>query len=170
MTVLIELDYQDALESASSDLPCASFIEQAIVTTLQYSETIIPHEFKQVWAQQQSLSITVRCVEPEESQQLNYDYRGKNKPTNVLSFPFESPADFFVPLLGDLVICADVVKNEAQEQNKTILAHWAHMTVHGCLHLLGYDHINEHEADTMESLEVSIMQQLGFDNPYEVAV
>lgn len=167
MTDLIELDYQNALGGTLADLPNEEFIEQAIVTTLQYSETIIPHDLNQALVQQQPLSITVRCVESEESQQLNHDYRGKNKPTNVLSFPFESPAEFFVPLLGDLVICADVVRIEAQQQNKTVLAHWAHMIVHGCLHLLGYDHINDSEADEMESLEIKILRQLGYNNPYQ---
>jgi probable rRNA maturation factor len=105
-----------------------------------------------------------------ESQELNHQYRGKNKPTNVLSFPFEIPEHLpegvEIELLGDLIICAPVVEREAQEQNKALLAHWAHMTLHGCLHLLGYDHIEDKEAEEMESLEIEILQKMGFPNPY----
>lgn len=111
--------------------------------------------------------LTIRIVDADESQQLNNTYRGKDKPTNVLSFPFEAPPEVDLPLLGDLVICASVVENEAQEQNKPLTAHWAHMTVHGCLHLLGYDHIEDAEAEEMESLEMTLIQSLGFNNPYE---
>ncbi|RKS87101.1 putative rRNA maturation factor [Orbus hercynius] len=110
--------------------------------------------------------LTIRIVDADESQQLNHTYRHKDKPTNVLSFPFESPIEIETPLLGDLVICKKIVEQEAQEQNKSLSAHWAHMIVHGCLHLLGYDHIEDDEAEEMESLEIEIMAQLGFDNPY----
>ncbi|WP_299490874.1 rRNA maturation RNase YbeY [uncultured Shewanella sp.] len=111
--------------------------------------------------------ITIRIVDNEESQQLNSDYRGKDKPTNVLSFPFEAPAEIELPLLGDLIICAPVVSKEAQAQNKTLQAHWAHMVVHGTLHLLGYDHIDNNEAEEMESIETQIITQLGFEPPYQ---
>ncbi|WP_028775247.1 rRNA maturation RNase YbeY [Shewanella waksmanii] len=111
--------------------------------------------------------LTIRIVDEQESQSLNHSYRGKDKPTNVLSFPFEAPPEIEIPLLGDLVICAPVVKNEAIEQKKTLQAHWAHMVVHGCLHLLGYDHIEDDEAEEMESLETLLIQQLGFENPYK---
>jgi probable rRNA maturation factor len=110
--------------------------------------------------------LTIRLVTPDESQQLNAEYRGKDKPTNVLSFPFEAPPQVPIPLLGDLVVCVDVVEQEAAEQGKTTTAHWAHMIVHGCLHLLGYDHIKDDEADIMEGLEREIMAQLGFSDPY----
>lgn len=110
--------------------------------------------------------LTIRIVECQESQALNSQYRGKDKPTNVLSFPFEAPPGFELNLLGDLVICAEVVENEAKEQKKALEAHWAHMVVHGCLHLLGFDHINNDEAEEMEGLEVEILQQLGYDDPY----
>jgi probable rRNA maturation factor len=110
--------------------------------------------------------VTVRIVDAAESQQLNFNYRGKDKPTNVLSFPFQCPPGVTLPLLGDLVICAPVVEIEAVEQNKTPTAHWAHMVVHGCLHLLGFDHINDNDAEQMEAEEVTILQQLGFTNPY----
>ena len=111
--------------------------------------------------------ITIRIVDEQESQQLNNTYRHKDKPTNVLSFPFESPIEIEVPLLGDLIICKQVVEAEAKEQDKSLTAHWAHMIVHGCLHLLGYDHILDEEAEEMENIEIDIMQQLGFNNPYQ---
>ena len=110
--------------------------------------------------------MTVRIVDETESQQLNFDYREKDKPTNVLSFPFQCPPGIELPLLGDLVICAGVVAQEATEQNKSLDAHWAHMVVHGSLHLLGFDHINDDDAAQMEAEEVTILQQLGFTNPY----
>lgn len=111
--------------------------------------------------------LTVRIVDEAESQELNFTYRQKNKPTNVLSFLFESPIEMETPLLGDLIICAQIVKKEAQEQNKAIEAHFAHLLLHGCLHLLGYDHIEDEEAIEMEALEVELLTELGFNNPYD---
>lgn len=116
---------------------------------------------------QEIAEVTVRIVDEEESQQLNFDYREKDKPTNVLSFPFELPPGVEeLPLLGDLVICAQVVAAEAKEQGKELHHHWAHMVVHGCLHLLGFDHINDADAEEMEAEEILILQQLGIKNPY----
>lgn len=115
---------------------------------------------------QQEAEVTVRIVDEAESRELNHTYRGKDKPTNVLSFPFEAPPGLELPLLGDLVICRQVVEAEAVEQGKTLDAHWAHMVVHGSLHLLGYDHIEDEEAEEMEQLERDIMQELGFADPY----
>ena len=112
------------------------------------------------------VEMTVRIVDEAESHELNLTYRGKDRPTNVLSFPFECPDEVELPLLGDLVICRQVVEREAAEQEKPLMAHWAHMVVHGCLHLLGYDHLEDDEAEEMESLETQIMQGLGFDDPY----
>lgn len=112
--------------------------------------------------------LTVRLVDSIESQQLNNTYRGKDKPTNVLSFPFEAPVD--IPLdeeyLGDLVICVPVVNQEAEEQGKPALHHWAHMVIHGTLHLLGYDHITDDDAEEMEQLERELLLQLGIPDPY----
>ncbi|MGH1388702.1 MAG: rRNA maturation RNase YbeY [Aeromonas jandaei] len=116
---------------------------------------------------QQEAEVTVRIVDEAESNELNLTYRGKDKPTNVLSFPFEAPPGLELPLLGDLVICRQVVEREAQEQGKPLMAHWAHMVVHGSLHLLGYDHIEDEEAEEMEELERDIMQELGFADPYQ---
>lgn len=113
-----------------------------------------------------SAEVTIRLVDEAESQELNLTYRGKDKPTNVLSFPFEAPPQVELPLLGDLVICRQVVEREAQEQNVPLDAHWAHMVVHGCLHLLGYDHILDREAEEMEALEAEIMQSMGYIDPY----
>ena len=115
---------------------------------------------------QQEAEVTVRIVDEAESNELNLTYRGKDKPTNVLSFPFEAPPGLELPLLGDLVICRQVVEREAIEQGKPLMAHWAHMVVHGSLHLLGYDHIEDEEAEEMEQLERDIMQELGFADPY----
>ncbi|AKD37931.1 metal-binding heat shock protein [Pasteurella multocida subsp. multocida OH4807] len=112
------------------------------------------------------VEMTVRIVDEAESHELNFTYRGKDKPTNVLSFLFECPDEVELGLLGDLVICRQVVEKEAEEQGKPLMAHWAHMVVHGSLHLLGYDHIDDAEAEEMEHLETEIMQSLGFDDPY----
>ena len=104
--------------------------------------------------------ITVRFTDDEESQTLNHEYRGKDKPTNVLSFPFEVPPGIEMNLLGDLVICVPVIMREAQEQDKTPTNHYAHMVVHGILHLLGYDHIDDADADIMEAKEIRILASL----------
>ena len=111
--------------------------------------------------------ISIRIVDEAESQALNRDYRGNDRPTNVLSFPMELPEEFNMPMLGDLVICAPVVEREAREQHKSLREHWAHMVIHGMLHLQGYDHINDEQASEMEGLEISLLHQLGFANPYE---
>src|SRR5690554_4031165 len=119
------------------------------------------------WLGESPSEVTIRIVDNDESRELNRQYRGKDKPTNVLSFPFEAPAGITMPLAGDLVICAPVVEKEFQEQRKEPVAHWAHMVVHGMLHLQGYDHIEDNEAEAMEALEVRLLAQLGFANPYE---
>ncbi len=115
--------------------------------------------------------VSIRVVDVDESQELNSQYRGKDKPTNVLSFPFEAPIgvpeEEFAGFLGDLIICAPVVEREADEQQKELNHHWAHMIIHGCLHLLGYDHINDADADEMEALEIKILAELSINNPYE---
>ncbi len=110
--------------------------------------------------------LCIRITDAAESQSLNHQYRGKDKPTNVLSFPFEVPEGVPVTILGDLVICAEVVAREANEQNKDLHHHWTHMVVHGCLHLLGYDHINDDEAEIMEQLERDILARLEIADPY----
>ncbi|MUK63868.1 rRNA maturation RNase YbeY [Aliivibrio fischeri] len=147
----IELDLQIACENENG-LPS----EKDLMTWLN---AVIP-QF------QPQAELTIRIVDEKESHQLNHEYRGKDKPTNVLSFPFEAPPGIELDLLGDLIICRQVVEKEAVEQNKPLLAHWAHMVVHGSLHLLGYDHIEDDEAEEMESLETELMQGMGFEDPY----
>jgi len=117
----------------------------------------------------QDTEISVRLVDSAEMSTLNRDYRGKSGPTNVLSFPAQLPPGVDLPLLGDIVVCVPVVRREAMEQNKSERAHWAHMMVHGTLHLLGYDHIEERDAVEMEALETDILQSLHYDCPYQTA-
>jgi len=115
--------------------------------------------------------VTIRLVEEDEITQLNRDYRGKDKPTNVLSFPFESDfdlpdADIEFNLLGDVIICHSVIAKEAHEQSKSVLDHYAHMVIHGVLHLCGYDHQDDASAEIMEALEVQILAKRNIANPY----
>ena len=145
------IDLQIACEQETG-LPTTEQIEQWATAAVQ--------------PQSDEVEMTVRIVDEAESHELNLNYRGKDRPTNVLSFPFEGPDEVELPLLGDLVICRQVVEREAQEQEKPLMAHWAHMVVHGSLHLLGYDHIEDDEAEEMESLEAQIMTELGFADPY----
>jgi len=151
--IMLDLDLQIAVNNSSipTQVEFETWVRTAIGQTMPEVE------------------LTIRVVEIAESQQLNLTYRGKDKPTNVLSFPFEAPPEVELPLLGDLVICAKVVEQEATEQNKPLNAHWAHMVIHGCLHLLGYDHIIDEEADEMESLETQLVEGLGFSAPYKEA-
>jgi len=117
------------------------------------------------WAEtargQKKGEITIRIVDADEGRALNRDWRGKDYATNVLSFPFEEPG-----YLGDIVICAEVVAREAVEQRKTPRAHWAHLVVHGVLHLMGHDHIADDEAEKMEALERKLLSRMGFSDPY----
>ena len=112
--------------------------------------------------------LSIRIVTATESRRLNARYRNQDKPTNVLSFPCPPPAALKLAALGDLVICAQVVAREAKQQGKRADAHWAHMTVHGVLHLLGYDHLKKHEAERMEALETDILARLGYPDPYQL--
>ena len=112
------------------------------------------------------VGVTIRLVDVQESTALNERYRHKSGPTNVLSFPFEPPPGVHSALLGDLVICASLVKQEAAEQGKKEQAHWAHMVVHGLLHLQGYDHQTAADARQMESLEIRLLEDLGYSDPY----
>ena len=150
----LHLDLQLALDPAGYVLPSEEEVRDWISSVLN--------------ARMPVAEVTVRIVDEVESEQLNQQYRHKQGPTNVLSFPFETDAPMEVPLLGDIVICAPVVVREAVEQHKDASAHWAHMLIHGTLHLLGYDHHDDAEAEAMEQQEIQLMQQLGFSNPYEV--
>jgi probable rRNA maturation factor len=111
--------------------------------------------------------MTVRITDEAESAALNERYRSRRGATNVLSFPFEEPDEVRTGLLGDLVVCAPVVEQEARDQGKSLDAHWAHMIVHGVLHLCGHDHVEEDTARRMEDIEKEIMHSLGFANPYD---
>ena len=146
------------------------FVDLQIATEnidgLPTEEQIVQWATAAVQPEGDEVEMTVRIVDEAESHELNLTYRGKDRPTNVLSFPFECPDEVELPLLGDLVICRQVVEREAAEQEKPLMSDWAHMVVHGSLHLLGYDHIEDNEAEEMESLETQIMQGLGFDDPY----
>lgn len=148
---MLDLDLQIACDGKVPDQ--AKFVEWAQAALVERGDALT--------------EMSIRIVNEDESQDLNNTYRHKNKPTNVLSFPFENPPGIELPLIGDLVICAQVVRREAEQQNKAEIAHWAHMVVHGCLHLLGYDHIEDEEAERMENLERRILSQLGFDDPYK---
>jgi len=116
--------------------------------------------------EQEDVKLTVRLVDEDEMSGLNNRYRHKHGPTNVLSFPFEDPPGTHSGILGDIVICAPVVRREANEQNKTQFSHWAHMVIHGAMHLQGYDHEDEQDAIKMEARETRAMIQLGFPAPY----
>lgn len=154
---MIELDLQNpAAAKIPTDQQFISWIAAALVGD----------------AKQQDWELSLRIVDQAEAQELNRDYRGKDYATNVLSFEFELPpglviTDLDQPYLGDLVICAPVVEREAAEQNKDLTAHWAHLVVHGVLHLQGYDHLTDQQADEMEALEVEILANLGLANPYQ---
>tara|TARA_R110002153_G_scaffold83607_1_gene210069 strand:- start:3204 stop:3695 length:492 start_codon:yes stop_codon:yes gene_type:complete len=157
------VDYQLAFECTSND-KSQQLIANAIpplATVETWVNAVLIHEGT---GQQE---VTVRITGEEESHTLNHDYRGKDKPTNVLSFPFEAPPGITMNLLGDLVVCAPVIMAEASQQAKTPTNHYAHMVIHGTLHLLGYDHIDDADANVMENKEIQILATLGIDDPYE---
>jgi probable rRNA maturation factor len=127
----------------------------------------------QTWAtaaylEKNSAIVSLLINSADEIQQLNKQYREKDKATNVLSFPMQSPQEVDISLLGDVVLCAEIIKQEAEAQHKTQRAHWAHMVVHGMLHLRGYDHVDDDDAQEMEQLEIEILKKLGIDSPYRV--
>ena len=144
---------------------------QRAVTALPQDENLTKWVTEVLSAEQHGdAELTIRFVDEKESAELNDQYRHKTGATNVLSFPFATPPEVEdeveLNLLGDLIICAEVVKKEAKEQKKQELAHWAHMVVHGTLHLLGYDHLVDTEATIMETKEIHILSQLGYSDPY----
>jgi probable rRNA maturation factor len=149
--------YEIYIESNSQNqaMPAIEQLEAWIAAVLRHQQL-------------EDAEVSLYIVDEAEGEELNSQYRGKDYPTNVLSFPADIPEEVGVPLLGDLVVCAPVVEREAQEQGKTLAAHWAHMLVHGTLHLLGFDHIDDDEADAMEQLETEIITGLGYPAPYQV--
>lgn len=154
MAVQPEIDIQYAVEFAQQLLPTQEQVEHWLAPAFEAH----PDETRG--------EMTVRFVEESESRDLNHTYRGKDSSTNVLSFPFEAPPGMDIPLLGDLVISPHVVAREAEAQGKSLSDHFAHMTLHGCLHLMGYDHIEEDDAEEMEALERQLLASLGIDDPY----
>ncbi len=155
-----------------ASLSPALTVEVSISEELGMADEDVPEpSMLQTWAAASYLKkspavASILVASAKEIQQLNKQYRDKDKTTNVLSFPMMSPDEFEINLLGDVALCAAVIKKEAALQDKPEHAHWAHMVVHGMLHLQGYDHVKDGDAETMEKLETSILNQLGFDNPY----
>lgn len=145
----LHVDIQREVEALPQDEELIKWVSE-VLTTEQHGDA----------------ELTIRFVDEVESAELNEQYRHKTGSTNVLSFPFEAPDEVDINLLGDLIICTDVVKKQAIDQHKQELAHWAHMVVHGTLHLLGYDHLTDEEANIMESKETQILSQLGYSDPY----
>ena len=147
-------------------------IDVSMSESISENDAEVPDaESFQRWAEaafleQGQVLASLRIVDVEEMQTLNRTYRQQDKPTNVLSFPMELPEEVDIEFLGDLALCAPVIRDEAIEQHKPMQAHWAHMVVHGMLHLQGFDHVENDEAEAMEAKEITIMQSLGFDNPY----
>ena len=158
MNIIVDIQHaSEQAEAIPSDALFTSWVKHALQSS--YVQDAV--------SDKSQVELSIRVVDAAESQQLNFQYRQKDKPTNVLSFPAEVPDFVDVPLLGDLVICVPVVMEEAIQQQKEANAHWAHMTIHGTLHLLGYDHIGEEDALLMESIEVKLLTALGFPSPYE---
>lgn len=151
----LALELQNELpEREQGDLPTQVDFEHWIATALEKA------------GHAGDVELTLRIVDEAEGRALNAEWRGKEYATNVLSFPMEMPEHAGIPYLGDLVICAPVVAREAAAQDKAVAAHWAHLSIHGLLHLLGFDHETEAEAEQMEALEVQIVTSLGYPDPY----
>ena len=142
-------------------------VSEDIDETVLLSEENFQHWAQASYQGSENVIVSFQIVSSDEMQSLNKNYRGKDKPTNVLSFPMEVPVEVGIDILGDLALCHEVIKSEAKEQGKSAEAHWAHMVVHGMLHLQGYDHIEDDEANVMEAKEIEIMNGLGFENPYK---
>ena len=150
MAIIIELSVSDDVNE--DDLP---------------SEEDFQHWAQTSYAGDDEAVVSFQIVSSDEMKNLNKAYRAKDKPTNVLSFPMELPEEVGINILGDLALCDEVIEAEAKQQAKTSEAHWAHMIVHGMLHLQDYDHIEDDEAEVMEAKEIEIMKNLGFENPYK---
>ena len=140
----------------------------------ELDDPMVPADLRiQAWvqhalAEQGAVMVNIRIVDQAEGWALNRQWRGKDSATNVLSFPAEHPELAGMRVLGDVVLCAPVIAREAAEQGKSLEAHWAHLVIHGLLHLIGFDHIDAVQADAMEAREVELLAALGFANPYEV--
>ena len=152
---MISIDYQPIYQGKQF-FPNEALIRQWLICSAKHLQLSNDYE------------LSVRLVDDAEISELNQTYRHKKGTTNVLSFPFvnEHELPLNIDILGDIVIAAEVIAEEADEQGKSVEAHWAHMCVHGFLHLLGYDHIDASEAEEMECLEIAILAELGINNPY----
>ncbi len=151
------MNYQVTIQNPEdyNDIPSVFKINRWVKTCLKH--------FKE------EAEVTLRFSSTEEIQRLNFQYRQKNKPTNVLSFPIQLPKELAdTSFIGDIILCKQVIEQEAKAQHKTLEAHYAHMIIHGLLHLLGFDHIKEEDALVMEPLEIKILKELHIENPYEV--
>lgn len=155
----MQLDLDLQITQPFEALPNSEAVEQWVKAALMAQS--MRESFKQ------AAELTIRIVDNQEIASLNSEYRNKQGPTNVLSFPADLPEEVELPLLGDIIISAPKVAEEATQQQKPLEAHWAHMVVHGTLHLIGYDHIEPEEADIMEALETKILLEQGFSAPYQ---
>ncbi len=144
------------------DIAIQTATRERSIPTAEFLQTIA----RQALGDVADAEITIRLVDAEESRDLNKKWRHIDKPTNILSFPISRADDVVPMLMGDLVICAALIQQEAAEQNKPLDAHWAHILIHGILHLSGYDHAEAEEARLMQRCETGIMQQCGYPNPY----
>lgn len=170
-TCLIELDFQYSEElspNAHEDLPTKqdvdSYYQTAIAHLLSISTINTVHK-----TLSKKIELCLRVVDINESKSLNYQYRNKNSATNVLSFESDIPDFVESPYIGDLVVCAEILAQEANNQHKKLHDHWAHICVHGLLHLLGFDHITDEEAEVMEQIEREILAQLNISDPYAIS-
>lgn len=150
MTYLIDIQHACQMQIPFSDDMLISWIKKALESQCQTGE------------------LTLRLVDPEEIMALNASYRQKKKPTNILSFPSQLPKNIPLeyPLLGDMIVCPEVLASESQSFGTPLDAHWAHILIHGVLHLFGYDHIQTEDAVVMQTLEIQLLDQFGFTNPY----
>lgn len=153
MPVTVELSVSESVEVEQEDIPDAATIQRWAEHACFCDEAVI---------------VSMQIVSADEMRELNKTWRGHDKATNVLSFPMPSPDVIDVKILGDLALCAAVINAEATQQHKAGDAHWAHMLLHGMLHLQGYDHIDDWQAEQMEALEIRMLGQLGYSNPYLV--
>lgn len=171
--MMLDIQYASAVSPLPAREDIQIWIDATLAVLAEMADEPVPEEESPripvrppVHSLSGDFDLTVRIVDEQEILQLNQTYRGQEKTTNVLSFPCELPGSLALNLLGDIIICAGVVAREAGEQQKEPSAHWAHMVIHGTLHLLGFDHISEGPAVQMESIEARVLAHLGFPDPY----
>lgn len=161
MPITVDITISDELEA-----------DEGLISGTEHLAGDVPElGLLQIWAEAAYLGdvpaiASMLITTSDDIRELNKQYRDKDKATNVLSFPMGSPEEVDICLLGDIVLCAKVIRQEAELQSKSEESHWAHMVVHSMLHLQGFDHVKNDDAEKMEQLEVNILHQLGFDNPY----